>query len=466
MDGVMGHHTGPADPEAELGRVLALLVGTRGRWRRTAARDALYDELRDGRVLAFVDELLARIEDARVHHDLASWLVRQGEHREPVKFGMALLGRAATAEDLDVLRVLGRHEEFTLYAAVALARQADDPEGELWRLARGVDGWGRVHVIERLAGTERPDIKGWLLRGGFRNSVMDEYTAYTAATTGDLAAALEGPVDPELLAGAVGILRALLAGGPAEDIGDYADGPRALRMVLELVREHPTTAEQGLLAVEVVALLDDPEGGRVDHWTVEARTNLLQLARDVLALHVWPGIVQAGLTSEDTFWAADQLAGHLGVDTFPALLARLRTDPFDRYWWQAMRRVDERGLPTLLDIADEHLLPSVLGTGAALDLGLGQTYREHSALEMLVTGLERFPGRGWPHVRTALSSPVIRSRNMALHTLAAWGSESWPRDVRPALQAAQSVEPDDGVRRRIERLLAGQPLDGEVEDEP
>ena len=71
-------------------------MGTRGRWRKTAARNALYDELRDGRVLAFVDELLARIEDARVYHDLAAWLVRQGEHREPVKFGMALLGKAAT----------------------------------------------------------------------------------------------------------------------------------------------------------------------------------------------------------------------------------------------------------------------------------------------------------------------------------------------------------------------------------
>ena len=34
----MGHHAGTADAEAELGRVLALLVGTRGRWRKTAAR--------------------------------------------------------------------------------------------------------------------------------------------------------------------------------------------------------------------------------------------------------------------------------------------------------------------------------------------------------------------------------------------------------------------------------------------
>ncbi len=453
----MGHHAGTADAEAELGRVLALLVGTRGRWRKTAARNALYDELRSGAVLSFVDELLARIEDARDYHDLAAWLVRQGEHREPVKFGMALLGKAATQEDLDVLRVLGRHEELTLYAAVALARQSDDPELELWQLAQGVDGWGRIQIVERLAGTERPEIKAWLLRDGFRNAVMDEYTAYTAATTGDLVAALEGPVDDELLAGAVGILRALLAGGPAEDIGDYAEGPRALRMVLERVRAHPTTAEQGLLAREVVALLDG-DGDRVPHWTPDARSALLALAQEVLAHPAWPRVVEAELGADDTFWAADALAQHVGVDTFPAILERLRRDPFDAYWWQAMRRVDETRLRELLNIADEHFLASELGSGPTLEMGFGPMFRRHSALETLVTGLDRFPGTGWPHVRTALSSPVIRSRNMALNTLAAWGPDAWPEDVRRVLTTALSGEPDDNVRQRIERFLAGQTM--------
>ena len=114
---------------------------------------------------------------------------------------------------------------------------------------------------------------------------MDEYTAYTAATTGDLVAALEGPVDDELLAGAVGILRALLAGGPAEDIGDYAEGPRALRMVLERVRRGPdgrpsrgcsrVTSSRSWTATRTAT--------RVPHWTPDARSALLALAREVLA---------------------------------------------------------------------------------------------------------------------------------------------------------------------------------------
>ena len=462
LDGVMGHHAGTADAEAELGRVLALLVGTRGRWRKTAARNALYDELRSGAVLSFVDELLARIEDARDYHDLAAWLVRQGEHREPVKFGMALLGKAATQEDLDVLRVLGRHEELTLYAAVALARQSDDPERELWQLAQGVDGWGRIQIVERLAGTERPEIKAWLLRDGFRNAVMDEYTAYTAATTGDLVAALEGPVDDELLAGAVGILRALLAGGPAEDIGTTPKARGRSGWSSSWSACTPPPPSRGCSRSEVVALLDsdsDGDGDRVPHWTPEARSALLALAREVLAHPAWPRVVEAGLGADDTFWAADALAQHVGVDTFPAILERLRRDPFDAYWWQAMRRADEARLRDLLAIADAHFLGSELGSGPALEMGFGPMFRRHSALETLVTGLDRFPGTGWPHVRTALSSPVIRSRNMALNTLAAWGPDAWPEDVRPVLTTALSGEPDDNVRQRIERFLAGQTMD-------
>jgi len=458
LDGVMGHHAGTGEHEEEIDQVLALLVGTRGRWRRGGAREALHDRLRDGRVLSYVDEVLARIEDARPYHEVAVWLTRQGEHREPVKFGMALLGLAATDDDLDVLRVLGRHDEFTLCAAVALSRLVADPDGELWRLAQGVDGWGRIQVVERLAGTERPEIRDWLLRGGYRNSIMDEYTAHLAATTGDLVGALEGPVDDELLAGAVGILRALIVGGPAEDIGDYDDAPRALRLVLDRVHDRPTSAEEGLLAKDVAGLLDR-EDERVAGWDPAIRAELLALARAVLADPTWPTVVEVGLAAEESFWSADQLAQVVGVDTFPALLERLHRDPFDSYWWQAVQRADRARLDDLLAIADAHFLPSELGTGPALELGFGPVYPRHHALETLVTGLGRFPGVGWRHVRTALTSPVIRSRNVALRTLAAWGGDAWPADVRPALEAALAGEPDDGVRERLERLLSGRPLD-------
>jgi len=69
-------------------------------------------------------------------------------------------------------------------------------------MAKHVTGWGRVHLVERLAKTEDAEIKEWLLREGFRNSVMYEYLAYIAATTGGLNDALhqliQDPLDREV----------------------------------------------------------------------------------------------------------------------------------------------------------------------------------------------------------------------------------------------------------------------------
>jgi hypothetical protein len=63
--------------------------------------------------------------------------------------------------------------------------------------------------------------------------VMEEYLAYTCATAGGLQAALsEDAVDRELLTSSGELLAALIRGGPAQDINDYADGARVIELFL------------------------------------------------------------------------------------------------------------------------------------------------------------------------------------------------------------------------------------------
>ena len=80
--------------------------------------------------------------------------------------------RAARAggdhRDRELLLLLGSLEDLTLYAAVALTRSQPDSDQALFDLARRVAGWGRIHAVGRLAGTQDPQIKAWLLRHGFR----------------------------------------------------------------------------------------------------------------------------------------------------------------------------------------------------------------------------------------------------------------------------------------------------------
>jgi hypothetical protein len=222
-----------------------------------ASVDKLYSVLNTSGALGYIDPLLEKLRARRDlqserTHALASWLATRAADREPVKVGIALLGLFPQPADEDVLLTLGRHEEFTLFSAVALTNSLSNSEPALWTLAKGVDGWGRIHVVERLTKTSNPEIKAWLIRDGYKNSVMYEYLAYKCAVGGDLAKELAKPeIDDGLFEGAGEILSALIAGqgGPAEGIDDYENAATAVESYLHQAQRRAQTLKH-LLAVE------------------------------------------------------------------------------------------------------------------------------------------------------------------------------------------------------------------------
>ena len=236
LDGVFSTHTqGEAQPE-RVETTFGLIAGAvRGDRPTDPATVASFEEaLGEDSLLSVVDPLLEQIVASDLPpagiEALGRTLALTSGTRNAVKLGIALIGIVPGSSDRELLMTLGRHDEFTLYAAIALARRSDDAETALWDLARVVDGWGRVQVVRRLEGTQRPDIRDWILRTGFRNTIMDEYLAWTAATTGGLVAALEAPEpDDEVLVAACDIVSALIAGGPARDIDDYRGGAAGAR---------------------------------------------------------------------------------------------------------------------------------------------------------------------------------------------------------------------------------------------
>jgi hypothetical protein len=97
-----------------------------------------------------------------------------------------------------------------------------------------------------LAGTDDPEIKAWLRREAFRNTVLDEYLAHTAASIGNLPSALAPQtIDEALLDGAGGILLALCRGGPARDMIGYPDEPQG--------RQHVRVSTPRLVETDTVA---------------------------------------------------------------------------------------------------------------------------------------------------------------------------------------------------------------------
>lgn len=453
------------DEDIHVARVIRQTLAT------TSARDspgpahALYRMLVEGpRVSGWADafsEEVARVSGpAEPLRELGRWLVRTSAEREPAKFGIVLCGLAGAGTDAEVL-VLGGHEEFTLFAATAVVRSTDDPDLILFDLARRVHGWGRVHLVERLVESPRTDIKEWLLRGGYRNDVMNEYVAYLVAERCGLSTALDEPeVDDQLLDAAGGLVVALLHGGPAQDIDDYADGVAVVTSYIEHARRKPVTIERAGVLAEIREWVESPDADWDDRtgrgWTTSVREALGDACQAVLERPETIELVESGLRSSDdrVFGFADYVAGLLGIDTFEHHMALLRSQPLRQHSWDhAIRQADEARTRRIVALAEATLPVAAVATGPADLLGLGLEFAVHACLDFILRGLGAYPGTGWPLVEAALRSPVIRNRHGALRALSGWGLAEWPPGAEGELKRAREIEPDGDLRRMMQGLL-------------
>jgi hypothetical protein len=454
-DGVMGHHVGAEDEALrvkQLEKAVADVLTT-----ATAAGLAhLYQLVTRDSMLGVIDQVLElvasnpRLRPERVHA-LGMVLAREAPLREAVKFGLALLGIVQGPDDEALLLQLGAHDELTLFAAVALVNRGNN-EGEraLFRLAQRVEGWGRIQVIERLGETRDPEVQNWMLREGFRNSVMDEYLAYTCAMTGGLHVALSAPsVDRALLRGAAGLLAALARGGPARDLADYPHTEQAVEQFLRHLEAGPVDLEV-IEALDALSQRDEvsaPLKKRIDELRGSAAV------RDLIDVGLASG-------SDTDYWRSTQAARVRGIDSFDAHQRRVLEGNLDSALFNMMQATTDANIERALATVTPQLNLGAIATGPEDSPGFGPEFAQHRQLGSVVQCLSRFPGQGSPLVLAALGSPVVNNRHAALRALAAWTRTRWPSaDVVSALELAVQREPLEDLKRRMQRVLDGGPYD-------
>lgn len=458
LDGVLSHHTSGGGDHAAAEALGAAIVSAATGRDDTTLLDLAAD-VNVSQIDAVLDDVRQYNLDPAAVERLGLRLATTAETPGAVKLGIGLLGRFGDGTHRDVLLTLGRHSEFTLYAAVALAsgRDADD---DLWQLARQVHGWGRIHLVERLADSPRADIREWILRSGFRNSVMNEYLAWYAATAGGLLGhLLVDEVDEELLLAAADILDALIQGGPARDMDDYADGAAATMAYLALISGDRGRDLAHLLTTDAIrrytaAERDDrpwPPG-----WTPELRQACATACAQIIAAPYWPALVTAAIESDDEAlaWKAGQASRILGISTMDTLMRQLRRRDDSEKWYDLMSQADESSIDAVLDLAGELLPLADIATGPTAALGIGPEFAPHESLDRVVGALPDWPGRGWKLIDAALRSPGVRLRNMAVRALGAWSHEQWTDTVRESVRQALAHEPDSDLRARMQALLA------------
>lgn len=403
IDGVMIHHTSCcASPTTALVPWATHLACAAASCPSEQNLRALHGELARVSPLGYVDDLLTAVCDAEPSgeglHAVARWLVTASANRRVVKVGIALLGMLGFADDdADVVWTLALHEEFTLFAAIALARNDDRPDETVWQLAQRLHGWGRIHCVEQLATTTDDRIKDWILREGYRNTVMVDYLAWTAATAGRLTAVLRESPDRGQLTAAGEILTALLREGPARDVGAYDDGEEAVSLFLEHLMGEPGTLDD-FAAVEAICDFVQDDGA----WATDAREGwspartrfVAELCTEILHRAHWPELVAEGLRSADRhqFALADSAAASLGIDTFDVHLARIHADPLGCGWMRAWAQADGERAERLAALAREVLPLDVIASGPRDEHGDGLAYAAHRTLGLTLQALGDHPG--------------------------------------------------------------------------
>ena len=423
---------------------------------------ALYDSLAATTARDFAPAFCQSLAELSDQHTLETaelfrYFARNAPDREVVKIAIAVIGFLGTTADEDLLSTLGRHNEFTNLACNALLIKAADPEHSVWALSKQVNGWGRVHTVEKLASTKNEAIKHWLVRDGYKNTIMYGYLAGIAVRTGDLIGQLQTDTpDDALLDGTADILSALVFGGPCPDISEY---PEAV-IIYELFLKHNKAQDVNLKRLSAIAqvtkFLIGPSSKRRPPPKYWSRDQIANGITDGLKILEKPSHVERIKTALKT-----------GTE-FEANRANLVAKALDLDLWditfQRALKSEDINLFVLLDICERHRMLQIIAwvediaplseiaTGPTNALFPKHNKRNHEIIDLVVQNLRRFPGLGWKILNVALRSPVVRTRNMAISALNKWPRADWPEKLETTLQQAINEEPNPEVKTRLEAL--------------
>ncbi len=389
--------------------------------------------------------------------DIGRWLCEHGVTRQQAKAGLGLLGISGRPDDAALISQLGLVEELTLYSVVALKNLLPDADAALYDLAQQVSGWGRIQCIYRLKDSALPEVRYWLLHGGYQNEVMTEEVAYIAATAGDLRAALDTEPEDEILDHAGALLEALACGGPAKDMTNYTDGEAALATYLTRMATAAASLERAGHLDTLDRYLHEWAGDN-PLLSAAALQQLRRQTEQILAEPRWRGPVQTGLASNDLRAVRKGLAiaRRFGLDPIPVARTWIAREPHDGYLWQTLvNAASHDEMASLVQLAETLLPFTALPTGPARDLGIGADFTANHCFELILQRLKDFPGLGWPAVAIALDSRVTRTRYMALRVLAEWPRDTWPEATVETIGAMAWRDPDSGVKKRARAILDG-----------
>jgi hypothetical protein len=425
-------------------------------------RKRMRELFREGRVRARIDPLRDRLSAesppnaVELYPELKELFLRSG-YRDEVKYAIALLAGFGRPEDADPLRVIARHDEFTMYAAVALASVTPDPVEEWLGLLEHVSEAGRTELSELILREPRSEaVRERLVRDG-----LGQGNAMTLARGCRLDEILaRETVDVAVLAGARAIVDELvLEPSPPYALTAYEHAGAAVEGLVRHLGERPQGVAEYLSCFWLRNLLLRAElAAEFEACGLDGdrRASVVAACGVVLGDASWSARAAAALQSDDALerWRGMEVAEHLGVDLHSYVLEKLPLYPYDHdLWARLVVGAGEERVREAVELAGALWDFGDIARGPALDLsGDGPL----DAVGPLLRELVRYPGVGGALLEASLQSPIVGNRLMALIALSHW--ESIPPEILGRVARARERDPDPGVREHAAAVLSGDPI--------
>lgn len=323
--------------------------------------------------------------------------------RELVKYGLEIMEIFSEPSEgvKTFMRTLALCDEFTLFVLFNIITNWNNPNDEIFELAKKTHGWGKIHAVERLQ-PETDEIKIWMLREGIKNTVMGEYSANPVFRRAEVARLLKTELSNVDYESITKIIDCMIDEGPTSGMYVVSNADEVLYDFLNQVKTHKMTFE---IVNTVFKILDD-----------EHSPEVTDLCNEILNTETSKRLIRKALRDGKGF----SIAKYLDIYSADLIYEQMVKD-FDKNFHNCglLVKNNEYREKTLQLFREKLPMDKMVNIGSQ-NYGLGKEYRDYTALAMLIRELNDFPMCGVDFVKLGLVCPVANNKNVALGVLGSW----------------------------------------------
>ena len=374
-------------------------------------------------------------------------LILDGRDIECVKFGLELLELYGEPDEQikQIVRNLGLYSEFTIFSVFNM-HFWDNENEEIFHLAKNVEGWGRVHAIERLK-PETQEIKDWLLFEGNNDGALSSYNALTCLINSEVAQRLKRRTTDKEYFAIGNLIGNLLHDGPGDGISELPDAESVLA-------DYVTQADMHNLDIYGYKIILD-----IFYYASEQANfpDLISLCRQILTGDACRKCMEAAVKDGRGI----DLAIACGIPYQEALLQALKDD-FDNQYSQCRYLLnDDDYREKALEVFRRFIPPESIEQNPQDELGFGPEYAKYRPLDFILQELRDKPFCGIDYVSRAIASPIIRNRTMSMRILKSWVhiNKKPLRELLPVIYEhlldVRDNEVNDDIKESMRQLIDG-----------